>query len=401
MLGKNILSKLNKNTRNRYQLIKSRGSLWFFGLVLTIALVACSITPEKTSQPKASPAFPADVFKPQLPTPQATSSPEIKATRPWKFVLAIKDKVKEDGKVVSPVWQEVWKAAKKAAYDFGVDVVLLPNPCQTCVTEQIKAIDSLTKQPKIDGLVIGAVDSLDLAPVVEKVISTGIPVIALDTPLNSDRLLTFVGFDNFGGGKAIGELVVAHLQGKGQVAILEGPPNQQNVIDRRNGFLAGLQQGNMEVVATKSGNWEADLARKITREWISSYPNLKAIIAANERMALAASAEAQAAKFPLLITAFGINDETVDAIKNGSIEATVNQHFDLQARLSIQLLIRHLENKETFPPFLPPLSKISIITKNNVKDYQQDNSSTLSISAGQQARSSPPEVGKSLSPIPL
>ena len=369
MRWKNIIPKLNKNTRSLYQLIKSRGSLWFLGLVLTIALVVCAIPPEKISQPKASPAFPAEVFKPKLPTPQATSSPEIKATRPWKFVLAIKDKVKEDGKIVSPVWQEVWKAAQKAAYDFGVEVTLLPNSCQTCVTEQIKAIDSLTRPPKIDGLIIGAVDSIDLAQVVEKVISAGIPVIAIDTPLNSDRLLTFVGFDNFGGGKAIGEWVVAHLQGKGQVAILEGPPSQQNAIDRRNGFLAGLQQGNMEVVATKSGNWESDLARKITEGWIASYPNLKAIIAANERMALGASAAAQAAKVPLLITAFGIDNEIVDAIKNGHIGATVNQGFERQARLSIQLLIRHLEKKEIFPPFLAPLSKISIVTKDNVNDY--------------------------------
>jgi len=363
------MTQFSKNTRKLYRLIKSRSRLWLLGLVLTIALAACPLPSEKVSQPPTSSSSPAATTTIKSTAPQIATSIEINATRPWKFVVAIKDKVNDYGKVVAPVWEIVWESAQKAAADFGVEVTLLPNPCQTCVKDQIKAIDSLTKSPKIDGLVIGVVDSVALSPVVEKLIDAGIPVIALDTPLTSNRLLTSVGFDNFAGGKAIGEWVVGQLQGKGQVAILNGPTGQQNAIDRGNGILAGLQQSNIEIVATGVGNWETDLAKKVTTQWLSRYPKLKAIVAASDKMALGAYAAAKIANRSLLITAFDTSNEVKEAIKNGAVGATISQGFDRQARLSIQLLIRHLEKKETFPPFVVPLSEITLITKNNVSNY--------------------------------
>ncbi|OCR00752.1 hypothetical protein BCD67_24805 [Oscillatoriales cyanobacterium USR001] len=366
MLSKNTKSQLNRNARERHKLLKSPKNLWLLGWMLAIALAACATISEKVSPPTLSPSTPTAIITTKSSAPQVATSPEIKATRPWKFVVAIRERLISDGKFANPYWDTVWESAQKAAADFGVDVTLLPNPCQTCVTEQIKAIDSFTKPPKIDGLIIAVADSEALVPVVEKVIASGIPVIAIDTLLNSDRLLTFVGFDNFAGAKAIGEWVATQLQGQGQVAILNGFLDQQNAIGRRKGFLAGLQQGNIEIVATEAGNWKTDLAQKITMEWLTRYPKLKAIVAANDDMALGASAAAKAAKFPLLITGFDANKEALDAIKNGEMAATISQLMDRQTRLSVQLLIRHLENKETFPPFVT-LSEVSVITKDRIK----------------------------------
>ncbi|NEP43103.1 MAG: sugar ABC transporter substrate-binding protein, partial [Okeania sp. SIO2H7] len=69
-------------------------------------------------------------------------------------------------------------------------------------------VANLIETEEIDGIIIGSSDSIRLVPAVEKAINSGIPVIAMDTPLNSDRILTFVGFDNFAAGKSMGEWVV-------------------------------------------------------------------------------------------------------------------------------------------------------------------------------------------------
>ena len=55
----------------------------------------------------------------------------------------------------------------------------------------------------IDGIKIAPADSIRLVPVAEKATRAGIPVIAMNTPLNTQQKLTFVGFDNFAGGKLI------------------------------------------------------------------------------------------------------------------------------------------------------------------------------------------------------
>lgn len=80
----------------------------------------------------------------------------------------------------------------------------MPNKCQTCVEEQIRAIAAKIDSGKIDAIVILATDSVRLARVVEKAIDEGIILVAMDTPIDSDRLLTFLVFDNFTAGQRMG-----------------------------------------------------------------------------------------------------------------------------------------------------------------------------------------------------
>ncbi|NJO20622.1 MAG: sugar ABC transporter substrate-binding protein, partial [Spirulinaceae cyanobacterium RM2_2_10] len=190
---------------------------------------------------------PAAEVEPVTPTPTPTlgasdsleaaiATPELTATQPWKIIFAVKDRLDPaTGRIVDPNWERAWQGAQVAAADFGIEVVLLPNDCQTCVEEQIRAIGALIAQGEADGLAIGAVDSLALVPVVEKAIAAGIPVVAIDTPLNSDRLVTTVGFDNFTAGQVMGEWVAGQLPADSSVAILNGPPDHQNAVERREG----------------------------------------------------------------------------------------------------------------------------------------------------------------------
>jgi ribose transport system substrate-binding protein len=191
----------------------------------------------------------------------------------------------------------------------------------------------------------------------------------MDTAVNSDQLLTFVVFDNFTAGRVIGEWVVEQLGGAGKVLILEGPPDQQNALDRRNGFLAGLRSGDIDVLDTQSADWEIEPAQEITTAWLQQYSDIDAILAANDDMALgAAEAVGEAHRQGIVITGFDATDVGLAAIKAGHIAATVDQSPDQQARLAIQLLIRHLETGETFPPiiFMPD---IPLVTQENVGDY--------------------------------
>ncbi|MGB0563666.1 MAG: sugar ABC transporter substrate-binding protein, partial [Spirulinaceae cyanobacterium] len=224
----------------------------------------------------------------------------------------------------------------------------------------------LARSPRVDGLLIGVNDSLTLAPIVDKVIGAGIPTIAIDTPLNSDLLLTTVGFDNFSSGQLMGEWVAEQLQGTGQVALLNGPLDQQNAIDRQHGFLTGLQRGqNIKILGAEEGNWKQDLAQDITQKWLKQYSQIDAIIAANDYMALGASDAAAAAQVPLLITGFDGTEFALAAIQNGKFAATISQEFAQQGRLALKLLVRHLENQETFPPLIP-LTNSLIITQENL-----------------------------------
>ncbi len=299
---------------------------------------------------------------------------EIAASQPWKLVFALKDTYDPETDEHGDLYQEqVWEGAKQAAEDFGVEVELLSNPCHTCVEEQIRAIDERLAAGDLDGIAIMVTDSVRLARVVEKAVASGVPVVAMDTPVNTEDILSFVIFDNFAGGKAMGEWVVAQLGGTGNVLLLDGALAQQNALDRQEGFLAGLQAGEIEVLDTQTGNWSETEAAEITAGWLQNYDEIDAIIAANYAMAQGASqAIAAAGRDPdeILVTGFDAMQPALEAIASGEIDATIDQTPAQQARLSVQLLIRHLETGETFPPRVV-LSEIPLIEAANVGDYTE------------------------------
>jgi ribose transport system substrate-binding protein len=312
-------------------------------------------------------------------TPPAESTPtldltEMKATRPWRIAFVPKFKFLEQTGQLSAYWQPAWEGAQQAGRDLNVNVELVTarvrgNSDADYVEPQIRLIADLIEHGDIDGLVIAPFDSNRLAPVIDKAVAAGIPTIAMDTPVNSDRLLTFVVFDNFRAGQVMGEWVVKQLGRPGKVLILDGPHDQQNAVDRRNGFLAGLQRGDIDVLDASSADWEVEPAQQITAVWLSEYADVDAILAANDNMALgAAQAVAEARRPGIIITGFDATGAGLAAIQAGQVSATIDQAPAKQAYLAVQLLVRHLEKGEKFPPTIF-LSEIPLVTRENVEDY--------------------------------
>ena len=306
--------------------------------------------------------------------PTVDLSIEMQATQPWRIAFVPKEKFYAKTGNLGPYWQPAWDGAEQAGKDFGVNMILiaLQEACDTdaaCIEPQIRLVAELAERDDIDGIILAPLDSNRLAPVTNKAIAAGIHVLAMDTAVNSDQLLTFVVFDNYKAGEIIGDWVVEQLGGTGKVLILEGPPDQQNAVDRRNGFLAGLQSGNMDVLDTQSADWEIEPAKAVTEAWLRTYPDVDAILAANDDMALGAvQAVAEANRQSITITGFDATSAGVAAIASGQIAATMDQAPAKQARLAVQLLIRHLETGETFPPIIL-LPDIPLVTKENVADY--------------------------------
>ena len=346
-----------------------RKYIWLLGVILSLWLTACSILPSARSLPPAPTAA-----VPPMTTTASIDFTEVKATHPWRIAFVPKFKFLAETGHLSEYWQPAWEGAQKAGQDLGVTVELVTANVsgQTdadYVEPQIRLIADLIARHGIDGLVIAPFDSKRLVPVVEKAIAAGIPVIAMDTPVDSDQLLTFVAFDNFTAGRTLGAWVVGQLGGKGRALILDGPPDQQNAVERRKGFVAGLQTGNIDVLATQSADWETEPARQITAGWLQKYASVDVILAANDNMALgAAQAVAAAGRTGILITGFDATADGLAAIAAGKLSATIDQAPGQQARLAVQLLVRHLEKRETFPPIIE-LPEIPLVTKDNVDSY--------------------------------
>ncbi|MEM8639922.1 MAG: sugar ABC transporter substrate-binding protein [Cyanobacteria bacterium P01_G01_bin.54] len=297
-----------------------------------------------------------------------TAPTPLPASQPYRILFALKDTYDPQTDTHGDLYQaQVWQGAVAAAEALGVEVELLPNDCHICVESQIRAIAARLEAGDLDGIVVMATDSVRLATILERAIAQGVPVVAIDTPVNTNQLLTFVVFDNFTGGQLMGEWVAYQLGGQGNVLLLDGALQQQNAIDRKQGFLAGLKTGEINVLDTQSGDWSEANAAKITQKWLQRFEQIDTIIAANYAMAQgAADAVATAGRAEeIWVTGFDAMPDAIEAIRAGKIVATINQIPDQQARLALELLVRHLETAETFPEriFLP---EIHLIDQSNI-----------------------------------
>ncbi|NEP13232.1 MAG: sugar ABC transporter substrate-binding protein [Symploca sp. SIO2C1] len=296
---------------------------------------------------------------------------EIVATKPWRITFVTKapnyEQLSEHD-----YWSVTWQGMEQAGKDFGVKVesAYITEPCDNeveCIEAQIRLISKYLNSQTTDAMIIAPMDANRLVTVTEKIIDKGIPVIALDSAINTNKILSLISFNHFQAGKVMGEWLVEKLDSNSNVLILEGVNSQRSAIDRRNGFLTGLEQGNINVLDTQSALWDTDIAEKIATQWLEEFSNIDAIICANDSMALGAlNAVNKAKRSDILITGYDAINEVIQAIAKGEIAATIDQSPDLQARIAVQMMVRYLETGESLPPliFMP---EIKLVSQENVQ----------------------------------
>jgi ribose transport system substrate-binding protein len=76
--------------------------------------------------------------------------------------------------------------------------------------------------------------------------------------------------------------------GTGKVAILLGSSGNNVTTDRNDGFLKGIEGSELEVIAQQTGNFNRQEGQSVTEQFLQSNPDLTAIYAHNDEMALGA-----------------------------------------------------------------------------------------------------------------
>ncbi len=380
-------------------------SLWPSRLNIRLVLLCFSLLCLSSCQPSQRYPQTADTntVNTTLPSPAGLADTAVidldkvvQATRPWKIVFVSQDGPKGHENISEQdcpeiVWCHMWQTAYETGQNLGVETELayVKEDCsneEECIRQQIQLLSELIIRDDIDGIIIGPRDSNQLVPVIEKAIATNIAVIAVATPINSQQVLTLVTFNDFEGGKAIGQWVAQQLSGKGNVLLIEGPKYQKNALDRRHGFIAGLQGQNITILDTETALWTCEKAQSVTQQWLDKFPQIDAIIAASDHMAMGAIIATQIAQRDnILITGYDAIPLARAAIAEGTLAATAIQLPNTSTPTAMQLMVRHLETAETFPEvvYLPNpkiLSKdtLSANIGNPLTDFNPSNLSCSS-----------------------
>lgn len=218
------------------------------------------------------------------------------------------------------------------------------------VSGQIALVEQMIAQ-QVDAIVIAPANSQALIPVLKRATEKGIVVINIDNKLDPEILsnegisIPFIGPDNRAGAKLAGDHLAKSLSDTDKVAIIGGIPSAFNAMQRAQGFEEAMKEANITVVSNQAGNWEMAKANQVASGIINEHPDLKALMCANDNMALGAVAAVKDAgkEGEILVVGYD-NIEAVRAlVKEGKVICTIDQHGDRLAIFGIEYALEIIE----------------------------------------------------------
>jgi ribose transport system substrate-binding protein len=238
------------------------------------------------------------------------------------------------------------------------------------LTQQVALVEQMIAQG-VNAIVIAPADSRALVPVLAKALGQKIVVVNIDNKLDEPTLtqagidIPFVGPDNRAGARAVGAALAAQLPKGAKVAILEGIPTAFNAQQRRRGFEDAMRDAGLPVVAVQSANWEQDQANTVAAAMLREHPDLRALLASNDNMALgAAAAVKQAGKVGQVAIAGFDNIVAVrQLLDEGRIQVTADQHADRLAVFGIEYALRILRGETTPADLQTPVDLVRAAAK--------------------------------------
>ena len=255
------------------------------------------------------------------------------------------------------------QSQSEGAYDLIVNGI----KNEVDLAQQVALIDQMIASG-VDAIVIAPADSKAVVPALARAMAAGLVVVYIDLQLESDILfeyelrIPFVGPDNFAGAEEVGNYLAATMQADQSVAILEGVSTTYNSQRRTAGFLKAMNDAGINVVAQQSAQWDQTAAVTVTSGILVQHPELDAILAANDNMALGAVAAITQSGRGDAIKVVGFDNISAvqELIREGRILATADQHADLLAVYGVEFALEALSGGATQDNRTTPVDLVTI-----------------------------------------
>ena len=176
-------------------------------------------------------------------------------------------------------------------------------------------------------VIVNPTDSDAMAPAVKQLVDEKIPVVAVDRAVNNAEVSSYIASDNVGGGKQAAKALSEAIHGEGEILVLQGKTGSSASRERGKGFDEGLKDSpNIKVVAKQTAEFERAKGLDVTTNLLQAHPNVKAIFAENDEMALGAI-EALGSKAGKDVKVIGFDgaEDALKAIKDGRMYASIAQ----------------------------------------------------------------------------
>jgi len=220
--------------------------------------------------------------------------------------------------------------------------------------------DAINRHPEVIVLTPSP-DSEQLIPGIITALEQGIPVITIDDQFNPKRFIeegwlppVNIACDHAEGGKHAARVILEHLKHQGNVAVISGPKTSSSSQIRKLAFIDKVLSASptMSIVSVKETNWNPEVGRQRMEEILRECEDVNAVFCCNDRLALGAIKAVEEAgrepnNMPIIVGHDGTS-EGLAAVKSGKMHATITQHMDQLAKITVSELRRVLPDKSAY-----------------------------------------------------
>ena len=155
------------------------------------------------------------------------------------------------------------------------NVSLVTTDGNVDITKQNNDVDDLLAQ-NVDAVVMSPVELAGLVPAGTKVMTANKPLVLLDRDMPSSKTL-FIGQSNITMAKAVGDVMVQKMGGKGNLLEITGLIGSSPAIDRQKGMMQAIEGTGITLLATGDGEWIRDPAVALMEDWLVAYDKIDAV----------------------------------------------------------------------------------------------------------------------------
>ena len=188
-------------------------------------------------------------------------------TKKWRVMVIPKGTTHE-------FWKSIHFGAKKAADELGsVDLIWQGPQKEDDRVQQIQLVQNAIAA-RVDGIVLAPLDARALAQPVEDATAKGIPVVVIDSGLESKAVVSFVATNNENGGALAARRLGGLLNGTGKVILLRYAVGSASTEAREKGFTATLAKEFPKIALlsdTEYAGPTSDSAQKTAQSLVTRY----------------------------------------------------------------------------------------------------------------------------------
>jgi ribose transport system substrate-binding protein len=218
------------------------------------------------------------------------------------------------------------KGAKDRAKELGYKIDYQGPATESEIASQVDLVRNITKS-KPAGILLAALDSKGLIPPVEEATKSGVPVVMVDSGIDSDLPAASVISDNYDGGYKAGVEMAKALGEKGLVANL-GIQAGSVSAKRSTGFNEAIAKyPDMKVLPIQWTNADAATSLNIASDLINGNPNLAGFFSACAPTAvgICQAVKAKGLEKKVKIVTFDPSPEILPLFSSGVIQTIIAQ----------------------------------------------------------------------------